>query len=1029
MVDSERSAADEPNENRWRSALRAHLPLVPLLGLAAVVYVAASWYQWVDLDEGLYLGAALSVVHGNVPFVSFAAREPVLIYWLALGISLFGPSLFVGRLMVDALFLIAGAGVYAVGSRVVHPWAGIAAAAMFLFNPFDVYYGSIIAIEAAVAAPLAWSVFFLFRSRAPSSLDLFLSGLLLGVAVLTLRDSVVLAPLVLGVVLWQYRGTAKDSFRPVGAWILGAFLTLGTVLLTFVSLTSLSWMWTELGPSPSYFNHAQPFAQRLATLGYAAAFEPWLLVLVVLAPGAVLIASGYRWWGSRLGEASAVVVIALPWLAITYFSYGSGDLLFSGLVLLGILLLFSWLGGLRALDRLSPASFSDSQQLPLLVFCIAWIVLDVLVDALLSANYFAHRILELSLPGSLIGGLLLFRFLTLPQPEAGAAESPPSSPEVPEASLRRWHIGTRQRTLAVAITVLLVGSALFSAVAVLGPSNPYNEPYATGVSTLNANQRVYAISELNDVAHYLDQNSPARATLFSGDVAFLTVADRPNLLNLSVAVDLYNRPMTFNSSPLGSAPGNLAPSWSEIFHAWNSTYVPLVVVGPRTVDIESNFPYLASYIALHYALVATFGDQGTPSAVQVWKLGGPPVAGTLTARSAGPGTNVSSTAYLSSTDLVAVSAWNSRTVMFYEGASLDPCGNYTIPAGVAGVRFLAYDQRTTELWIGSLGKSVVVLQVSSACVANREFALNLSAAPTALAFDPALGSALIIEAATSLLVVVNDTTGDPTSTLVVVASPSAMAVAPEPNTVYVASGSTTYLASYDLTTGNSTGRIDLGFEANNVLVTSAAILVTWAAPGMLEWLNRSTGVPIASIEVGAQAEGFATEGGTVAVGSFVTGVVSLFNISAVTPLGFLSTNGCPASIGFVLPLPQVVLGGACGTSTELWTLQSPVTLSLGSVGASNTLLLDGLTVRTPVQLQLLPGYYWFNVSGPGFVGQSTQLAISADTSWTPGPGASDASVTALQETFVAVSAAGAVIAAVLCLTFPPPPEPVSRRRP
>ncbi len=1002
--------------------LREHLPLLIILVVGAAVYVAASWYQWVDLDEGLYLGAAVSVAHGSIPFVDFASREPVLIYWLALGVSLLGPSLFVGRVMVDILGLVAAVGIYAVTGRVASRWAALAAVVLFLFNPFDIYYGSIIAVEAALAAPLVWSVYFLYRTSKPSVLDALASGLLLGVAVLTLRDSIALAPLFLVLLAWVFRADARAVLVRFGGWILGVFLTLGTVVLTFVALTSFSWIWTELGPGPSYFNHVQPLLQRLGTLGYTSVFEPALLVLICLAPGAALIASGRRWWGERLGEAAGLLIIAGPWLAVTYFSHGAGDLLFPAVILLGALLLFSWFGGLRALV----GSYAEDEQPPgqasLLAVCAVWILIDIVVDAIVSANYFVHRILEFSVPGSMVGGILLVRFLTA-YPSGSGVSSVSGSHPTPAAEPRFLsRLGGGRSVLASGVVVLLVVSSLFSAVAVLGPSNPYNEPYVSGLSSLNADQRAYSLQEVNAVAGYLDANSRAGATLFSGDLAFLTAANRPELLNLSIMIDLYNRPLKFDSLPLGPSFRDLAPSWSRIFQHWNATYVPLVVVGARTVDLETNFPYLESYIASHYTLVATFGDLGTPSGVEVWKVGTAEAGGIRTASSTGPGDSTSSLAYLPSTNTVALASWDGHAIDFLNASTFDLCGNYSLPSSVTGVRFLSVDPSTGSLWAGTLGQNLFVAQVGSACRATSAFEVNLTGSPTAIAFDPTLNAAVIGEESEDLVAVVNDTSGNLIRSFTVVSSPVAISALPGTDQVYVTSGSSDDVGSYDVSTGAETSLTDVGFEANNILVTSSTLLLTWSAPGLVDWLNRTTGVVTGSAAVGPEAEGWATEGGLVAVGSYGSGVVTLLNLTGVAVVGSLSTRTCPAAVTFVASAGSLAFGGACNGSAELWLVKPLVQLSLGPVGAGNTLRLNGLLVETPSVVSLLPGYYWLNASGPGRVSQSTRLAVTNDTSWTPVLGASFAGVRQLQGVFVGLVVLGAVAATVLCFRFRPPPR-------
>ena len=1017
--DAAEGASSVPAPRRLR--LRPHLPLIGLLAAATVLYVAASAYQWADLDEGLYLGAALAVVHGGVPFVTFAGREPVLIYWLALGIRLFGPSLFVGRLMVDVLFLAAGVGVYATGTRVANRWAGLAAAGVFLFNPLDVYFGSIITAEAAAAAPLAWMLFTVLRRSRPTTFDLFATGLLLGVATLTLRDSIVLGLVVVGLVAWQYRDHLVAGVVRIGAFLAGIFATLGIVLLVFVRLTSFAWMWTEYGPGPSYFSHVIPLSERLGTFAYSAAFEPALLILVALAPGALLVLLGHAWWGRRLGEIAGVVVIVCPWLAVTYFTWGDGDLLFDGVTVLGVLMLFTWFYALRVQNRTLPRSPPGSSVPLLLIFCLVWVALLGLVDGIISQNYFAHRLLELSVPASVVGGVLLARYLA-PAPNVtpteAAAGSAPSGADKTRARARFRGIGV----LPVAVVVLLVGSSLFAAVAVLGPSNPYNQSLAFGLPDYNLNQRVYSPNLITQVANYIDATTPANASLFSGDLAFLTSADRANLLNLTIIIDLYDRSATFTHLPLGPSPDDLAPSWSTIFSKWNSTYVPMVVVGARTASLEGNFPYLATYIASRYVLTQTFGNQLAPSAVQIWTLGRPESPGNLTAVANGPGSTISSTTDLPPLGEVAVSGWNTTTIELYTATNLSQCGELTPTGASRGIRSLALDPDTGQLWALPLTRSIVVESLEAGCGGSTALTVPLPDPPTSIAFDPGLHTAIVAIQGLSLVLVLNDSTGGIIANYTVAASPADIAVAPSSHDVYVASGTAPLLAVYNESTGAEVDHFPLGFEANNLLVTSSAVVVTWSVLGIVEWLNLSTGVPIRSTHAGGQLLGFAVGGPLLAVGAYTTGVVTFFDLTNQSYAGTMSTAACPASIAFTSGSSGLLLGGACGTTVELWALRPTVTLEIGAPPSGLGVSVQGLPVLTPAELTVLPGTFAINVTGPGFSPLEFVLSVGRNTTWSPSLGVSVATVELEQEEFVAAVTVAAVGVVLTCLVFPPPPD-------
>ena len=171
---------------------KASIACVLILGFLIRIYLAE--LQWVDQDEGTLLNMANMIMRGYVPFRDFMAREPLLLYILAVAVKLLGPNLSAMRMATAACSMATAFILYKIGKEVCSERAGLLASFIYAFSPYTVYTGLAIAkIETTVGPFVAGSIYFMILGiRRNSSRLLCATGLLIAAATLVRRDSALL---------------------------------------------------------------------------------------------------------------------------------------------------------------------------------------------------------------------------------------------------------------------------------------------------------------------------------------------------------------------------------------------------------------------------------------------------------------------------------------------------------------------------------------------------------------------------------------------------------------------------------------------------------------------------------------------------------------------------------------------------------------------------------------------------------------------------------------------------------------------
>ena len=974
-------------EGGLRARLWGYLPILLVLAAGAVAYVTQAVLQNADLDEGNYLLAAVQIAHGQLPFVNFVGIEPVVPFYLSAGVLAFGPSLVVARLQMVALVLLTAAGVYRLGRSHHSEGAGLLAASVFLFSPLSLYYAPIVILESASLAPLVFAATLLLRKKADSPWVASVAiGVLVGVAALARRDTALLLPLFLVVAALRARGW--NRLWTSIALMAGFLAMVGSVLGYFAARTSVAWINAQYGVGAAYSATSIPLAQHYGVLAYGVLTLPALAVGMMGVLTWQLRSQGRpreaRW---ALGFAGVPTLIVLAY-GLSYQSWGQGEFDFVYLGGAFLVIAVAWI--LLRIDLSSAGSPTRARGRLAVPFLAAWFAAIVIFFTFVYPAFYVHYLIEVTLPASLLVGFFFAdRFAaTHTAPASGPAEAPPDGRT---NSKRRWRLARGRRWSPASPTVrglllalLLVVPSTAAGILILGPTNPYNNPYANGLAPVNLYQRVYPVSELEAVANYVDAHSAANATIFTADALFAAEANRLVLLNLSTIIDDYvyaSTPHPMNWSPFGTNSYGLAPTLSEIFGAWNRTYVPLVVVGSRTLNMMTTVPYLQYYVAERYHPVAVFGPGFPTQVVTVEALGRGPSGGSLTTSvpafqnpssvvvDPGSGVGYLGDARNASIEIVSASGGVSWT---------------SLPSPYSGVLAMQLAPSLDALAVATPENALLVYAVAPLGALTLSQVVPVPAAVTVLAFGA--GSTILYGLSpTSSEVLEVDLSNSSVRPLITgLPSTSAFAVDPASDLLAVAENQTADVSVYNLTSGVHLQDYGLGVVAADQVAFEGSTLVgVQESPAVAIRLNLSTGLVWTSPNQGGPSQGFAAAGGLILAGGSGDGLVTVYNTSTGNLEGYVMTGSCIGAMAYDPGLRALWVASPCGSTAEVWTLASSVPYPV-TAPSGTSLFANGAELPEPGAVTLLPGVYeiqananggtaaaLISVSGPG------ALSISA----------------------------------------------------
>lgn len=986
---------------RLREALA---PTHRFLAILLVILVAGAVLQaldagslWAQEDEGEYIQAAFMVSHGGNPLVTFPTRpEPILLFAMAPIIYIFGPTLLVGRAVMIGFNLVTATSVALLTRRVAARYAeiaGLAAAAIYLLAPWPALQGPTVTEEPVAALFLTLSLYFLLRPRwTQSPWNHPAAGLLLGIAILSRRSSLVVGLVWIGWIIyteggWRNRATASLKMILPGAILVGGYFAY------IVSATSFVWVYLTYSVHSAAYEYVPNLGDKAGVLAYM-----MFMVAPLFFAGFALAINLLR-GTQRVRAASAMVTLSIAGIIALLVSYpyerqwGLGEIFTSYAVLSGLLglTIFFWLvlSFRESLTTSVPAPVRGDVFVLALGWGVAILGLDFFARPLAFGVYFY----DLLAPLSIFFGLW---FVTLiPTRAEGNREA---------LGVRRGRVSPARRYAPPCILILLmVVSSSAIALLVLGPTNPENVPGAYGL----ASHTIYRIppSELDQVGAYLKDSMRSNDTIFSFDTGFLDAAGRTLSPPMAQYVDNYVSYLQHGEpvgvSPYPGAPKGFLPSILEMLAFWNNTHLAWIVEGPLTLQALEASPLLQWYLKAFYIPVTSFGDPLSFDQAVIFHRGTlPRLQANLTARLAIPTGPLAAAEY---NGTMYVTASNASNLL-----SLGPDGkNGSLPLAFDGARIVA--TYFGELWIGSLHTpQVEVLPLDG----SPPEVMTLGGGASALVGDTPLTEIYVSTASSGNIVAFgmtgNHTWWQPLWNLSINSPISAIAVNESSQRLYVGLPNNHSLMMVNATTGRVLAWVSLPFSPSALVYAGGGLVASSSGTvDRLEFVNGSSEPVLGdSIRVASNLQGLQIVGGLDAVATPSPGGQDLTFLDArsLRPLGVFQGLPCPTAVVWDPTRDDFGTLAPCQKEATWWHAPPPTQVVLsGPMGSSLTLNGDPTpTYALPVSLYFWPAEVTFSLTHAGYLPGSYQTTIAtlgAHLSLTLSLGPSLAGIAALQNTF------------------------------
>jgi len=309
------------------------LPVIVILLAAAAARFHRLGAQSLWYDEGLAYGHSLRTPPELISHLNTNVHVPAYFTLLRWWRELTGSSEFALR-MLSALFsILSVAWVYALGARLKHPIAGLAAAALVTLNSFSVYYAQearMYAMLTAIAAGSMWLFIGLLRPAAPGagtgSARRRIIGLglvnALGIYTHFAQSLVIMAQVALATLLFcasLFSGRAARLWTPL-RWRRWLNVMLAQLITLILFSPWLPVAIAQLGNRSHRLRHApveELLSRILGFLAYGSAYEFSLgyeaIIIFVLLVLGLLPATGARreWWSTLLPAAWVVTTIGV----------------------------------------------------------------------------------------------------------------------------------------------------------------------------------------------------------------------------------------------------------------------------------------------------------------------------------------------------------------------------------------------------------------------------------------------------------------------------------------------------------------------------------------------------------------------------------------------------------------------------------------------------------------------------------------------------------------------------------------------
>jgi len=266
---------------------RANKICVLLISIYFALGIFYIFFGGVNNDEGWYLYASKLVYAGKILYIDFSYTQPPLLpYIYGIPQLLFGRSLYVGRL--TSLFFGATTVIFIVKIAEKN-WGKLGAtvtSALICFNPFTIYFFTIVKTYALTSFLMVLSLFFLvgnsnIKNPTKSVLSIFFMCLALG-ARLSVLPAVLLS-------IFYILHTERNSIRTIILSAGTAVMTCGLLFIPFSvinkDLLMFNLVWYHLGRAEA-MSLREIFINKISVL--VDVVDKFFVILVLLFVGLVL---------------------------------------------------------------------------------------------------------------------------------------------------------------------------------------------------------------------------------------------------------------------------------------------------------------------------------------------------------------------------------------------------------------------------------------------------------------------------------------------------------------------------------------------------------------------------------------------------------------------------------------------------------------------------------------------------------------------------------------------------------------------
>ena len=240
--------------------------LALILVISLLARVATLNSEWIDVDEGNYLYDAKLLSEGAMPFQDFYMKEFLYTFVLSSYGKIFGLSLMGIRFLSAIFSLVTIIFMYKIGSRLYDNKTGIAAAALYAFMPFAIFWNNLVRESVLGIMLMTIAVYYLIKFiKTENFLDIGMNALFLFLAFITRRSMIFFLLAEALLLIYMHRNRIRFLIKSFAYAVLGASLPF-LLLLAYsyaIDANFLKMLGFEFSPITNAFSWQQFLGQRI----------------------------------------------------------------------------------------------------------------------------------------------------------------------------------------------------------------------------------------------------------------------------------------------------------------------------------------------------------------------------------------------------------------------------------------------------------------------------------------------------------------------------------------------------------------------------------------------------------------------------------------------------------------------------------------------------------------------------------------------------------------------------------------------